>query len=103
MHNLIEVSSNGYIDIDASPPGEGISDLEDLLASFNLPHGISNSRASKLQEALAAPAIGDTVGACSALQAFLNQVRAQEGKKLTAQEAQQLIDSAVAIRTQIGC
>ena len=35
--------------------------------------------------------------------AFLNQVKAQTGKKLTPQQAAQLTDSANAIRTSLGC
>lgn len=37
------------------------------------------------------------------LSAFLNEVRAQAGKKLTEAQAQQLTAAANAIRAQIGC
>jgi hypothetical protein len=58
---------------------------------------------SKLEEALAALHADDTAGACDPLQAFLNQVRAQEDKKLTTDQAQQLTDAATNIRTDLNC
>jgi len=42
-------------------------------------------------------------GACGSLTAFLNEVRAQTGKKLTEAQAQQLSAAANDIRAQIGC
>jgi hypothetical protein len=103
-HTRIAVSTNGYIDVDGPvSPAEKIADLQLLLASFNLPKGINNALNKKLQHALDALAVGDTAGACDSLQSFLNQVKAQNGKKLTATQAQQLTDLATEIRTQLGC
>jgi hypothetical protein len=103
-HNKIAVSSNGYIDVDGpATPAEKIADLQGLLASFHVAKGIANALNSKLQDAVDAIADGDTAGACGSLKAFLNQVKAQKGKKLTATQAQQLTDLATEIRTLLGC
>ena len=45
----------------------------------------------------------DTAGACGSMQAFLNQVAAQQGKKLTKAQAQQLTDAANEIRALLDC
>jgi len=68
-----------------------------------LARGASRSLDAKLEAALAAWQAGDTAGACTALSDFLNEVRAQTGKKLTAAQAQQLSAAANDIRALIGC
>lgn len=81
-------------------------ELEDLIAlviSFDLKNGIENSLVSKLEFARSLLEQGDTAGACDALTAFLNEVRAQSGKKIPISEAQQLTNSATAIKQALGC
>jgi hypothetical protein len=56
-----------------------------------------------LEVALGAWQTGDSAGACSSLSAFLNEVQAQSGKKLTEAQAQQLTAAANDIRALIGC
>ena len=59
--------------------------------------GIKNSLASKLQVAAAKLTVGDVVGACGSLQAFINEVLADNSqKKISAADAKMLIsgDSA---------
>jgi hypothetical protein len=85
------------------PPKGRMTDLIALVRSFGLPRGAETSLVVKLQDAIAALNTGDTATACSALGDFINEVNAQSGKKLTAQQAQQLTDSATAIRGLIGC
>ena len=85
------------------PPNGHISDLISLVRGFGLPKGIETSLVVKLQDAIAALNAGDTATACSALGDFINEVNAQSGKKLTVQQAEQLVDSATAIRALIGC
>ena len=70
-----------------------INDLISLLRSFNLPHGTTNSLIVKLQAALAAFEASDTAMACSLLTAFTNECPAQSGRKLTTDQATQLINS----------
>jgi hypothetical protein len=80
-----------------------INDLIELVESFDLPHGIEKSLITKLEDALAAVASGDTATACSSLTAFINESLAQSGKKLTADQATQLITAAQEIKSALGC
>ena len=83
---------------------QAITELRALVASFGLARGTATSLDVKLAAALSAAQAGDIAGACAGLADFLNEVRAQMGKKkLTAAQAQQLTDTANAIRTQLGC
>ena len=58
---------------------------------------------SKLDEALSALAAGDTATACGELKAFLNQVAARTGKKITSAQAADLTAAANEIRDALGC
>jgi Tol biopolymer transport system component len=80
-----------------------IRDLIELVESFGLPRGSENSLTTKLQTALAALEASDTATACDSLRAFINECQAQSGKKLTAAQATQLINSANLIKTDLGC
>ena len=91
------------LDITAETPAQKIADLQDLVASMGIHHGITNALESKLQNALDALAADDTAGACDWMQSFLNLVNAQTGKKISSGDAQQLTDAANDIRTQLGC
>jgi hypothetical protein len=88
-----------------SPPQvvQAIDELRERVASYGLPRGIARSLDAKLEAALNAWQAGDTAGACDSLAAFLNEVRAQAGKKLTEAQAQQLTAAANDIRAHIGC
>ena len=80
-----------------------LNDLISLIRSFNLPAGTANSLIRKLQNALDAINASDTATACSSLTAFINECRAQSGKKLTPDQSTQLINSANQIKTGLGC
>lgn len=80
-----------------------IDDLVALIGSFNLPPGTANSLLTKLQSARTALASSDTATACSFLTSFINECTAQSGKKLTTDQATQLINSANTIKTSLGC
>jgi|RhiMetdeSRZDD1v2_1073273.scaffolds.fasta_scaffold199074_2 hypothetical protein len=84
-------------------PAQAIADLRAMVTGLSIHHGIATALNSKLQDALAALNVGDTAGACDSLQAFLNQVRAQNGKKLTSAQAEGLTDAANDIRALLGC
>jgi hypothetical protein len=84
-------------------PAQAIADLRALVTGLGLHHGIATALNSKLQDALAALEGGDTPGACDSLRAFLNQVRAQNGKKLTDAQAEVLTDVANELRALLGC
>ena len=80
-----------------------LNDLIALIRSFNLPAGTANSLIRKLQNAIDASNASDTATACSSLTAFINECRAQSGKKLTPDQSTQLINSANQIKTSLGC
>jgi hypothetical protein len=80
-----------------------IEDLIDLVKSFNLPAGTENSLTTKLQNARAAIAANNIPATCDWLSSFINECQAQSGKKLTEAQASQLISTASAIKTQLGC
>jgi hypothetical protein len=95
----ISVSGTGT---QSEGPSE-IGKLREFVAGLQIHHGIANALDSKLRAALTALAVDDTADACHSLQAFLNQVNAQTGKKLTLAQAQQLTDQATEIRTLLDC
>ncbi len=80
-----------------------INSLIALIRSLNLPSGTANSLIRKLQNAIDAINASDTATACSSLAAFINECRAQSGKKLTPDQSTQLINSANHIKTNLGC
>ena len=83
-----------------------VDQLKDLIAvvqSFDLHDGTEASLLSKLQDALAAVNGSNTATACDSLTAFINASQAQSGKKLTADQAKQLVDAATQIKTDLGC
>jgi hypothetical protein len=84
-------------------PEAQVNDLHDLLAGMGLPDGVANSLVTKLLAVLAAIEEGDAAGACSDLRAFVNEVTAQSGKKLTAEQAAELLAAANALREDLGC
>ena len=80
-----------------------IDDLITLIRNFDLPQGTANSLITKLQQALNAIDAGDLATACSSLTAFTSECAAQSGKKLTTDQATQLINSANQIKSDLGC
>ncbi len=80
-----------------------VSNLIDLLRSFNLHKGIENSLTVRLEHAADAINTDNISGACDHLTAFINEVNAQAGKKLTLEQAAQLISSANQIKAALGC
>ena len=99
-------SGDGLITVTYTPPvdpAQLVADLQGMVTGFRLPKGLTTALNSELQHALDALNADDTAGACDPLQAFLNQVKAQTGKKIPSGDAQQLTDAANDIRTQLGC
>lgn len=80
-----------------------LNDLIALVQSFNLHDGTEASLISKLQDALAAVNGSTTAIACDSLTAFINASQAQSGKKLTAAQVEQLVQTAAEIKTDLGC
>jgi hypothetical protein len=65
--------------------------------------GPGASLVSKVQDATTYAAAGDKADACQTLDAFIQEVRAQSGKKLTAAQAAQFIAEAQRIKLALGC
>ena len=80
-----------------------LNELISLVHSFNLPAGTETSLIAKVQDALAAIDLSDTPTACASLTAFINACESQSGKKLTVEQANQLINAAAQIKTDLGC
>jgi hypothetical protein len=83
-------------------PTEQVQTVSHDVVNLDLPDGIETSLLAKLNTALSALAQGDTNGALSALQDFINQVRAQRGKKIPTADADALIAAAQAIIDSIA-
>lgn len=84
-------------------PEAQITELQGTVTGLGVPAGTTGSLNAKLQSALADLAAGDTADACNSLTAFLNEVSAQAGKKLTQAQADQLTAAATAIQDDLGC
>jgi hypothetical protein len=88
--------------VGASPPPT-IAHLIDEVKEGGLPHGIEHSLLAKLEGAQRKLDAGHIQGACGSLGAYINEVRAQTGKKLETAYAEELIPDATAIRESLGC
>ena len=84
-------------------PTQALGNLETQVRALGLPNGIQNSLLVKLQGAQASLGRGDSAGACARLTAFVNELQAQSGNKITAADAVRLIAAANALRAQLGC
>lgn len=84
-------------------PAERVDNLIKLVNSFKLGLGPTNSLVVKLRDVAAALKTGDNGLACSKLADFVNHAGAQSGKKLTREQAAQLVNEANSIRAQLGC
>jgi len=81
-------------------------DLDDLIAlvnGLNIHQGIQNSLLAKLNAAAGALAADNTATACTKLSDFINECEAQSGKKLSVEQADELIARANEIRDSLGC
>jgi len=79
-------------------PGQIISNLISDVATDNF-----QQASNLLQNVLSSLSAGNTGAACNQLGAFINQVQAQSGKKLTIPEANQLLRSATNAMAALGC
>lgn len=83
--------------------GEQLSDLVASVRSLDIHKGTENSLLSKLRSAQDQLDANDQEDACEDLRAFTNHARAQSDKKLTQEQASQLIEDADRIRSVLGC
>ncbi|POM24676.1 hypothetical protein BTM25_33100 [Actinomadura rubteroloni] len=98
-----EATTNGPTITIAERPADQIADLRALVDGFGLPNGLRTALDAKLRNALDAVDGNDTATACTALADFVDLADAQDGKKLTADQAGRLRASATRIRTDLDC
>jgi hypothetical protein len=97
-------STTGSFVVHVKGAAEQISDLISLVNSFHLsPQGIQTSFDSQLQAVQTDLAANNTAQACSDLTSFISHVKAQSGKKLTVDQANQLLAAATRIQAVLGC
>jgi hypothetical protein len=87
-------SAPDSVTITVQTPQEPIQSLIAQVQSLGLPKGLETSLVSKLEAALASLNRGNKKAAMNELQAFMNHVNAQSGKKITEQQAAELIAAA---------
>jgi hypothetical protein len=80
-----------------------IADLNTQLQLISPPPKLGSSLTGKLAAAQQAAEAGDVQAACAILQAFINEVQAQAGKKLSVADANSLVAAATQIQTVLGC
>ncbi len=83
--------------------GQAVQEIIDLIGQLDLPKGTATSLLAKLDRALKCADRTDVVCMCNALKAFINEVNAQAGKKLTEDEAQLLLSAAEGLMATLGC
>jgi len=89
--------------IAAPPPPPRIADLIAEVSGAGLPQGTERSLLAKLDNAQRKVDAGQIAVACNGLDAYLNEVRAQNGKKLETAYAEDLIVTAMAVQDALGC
>ena len=82
--------------MDANEDGciDTIEDLPEISRNLYLPVGIENSLISKVENAQKSIDKGNTKAAVNKLEAFINTVMAQRGKKISEEDADMLIEYA---------
>jgi virginiamycin B lyase len=86
------------------PPPPTIQDLIDEVAGNDeLSAGIKRSLLAKLEGAQRKLDAKHLQGACGSLGAYINEVKAQDGKELETAYAEALVLDAIAVRASLGC
>ncbi len=80
---------------------DSVDDMPALIESVTLPQGIENSLLSTVNNAQKSLEQGSSKAAINQMKAFINNVEAQRGKKISDEEAQMLIDFAESAIGQI--
>jgi probable HAF family extracellular repeat protein len=83
--------------------GDTLEGLIDLIGQLDLPKGTENSLLAKLEHALRCADTDDIACMCNSLHAFTNEVSAQAGKKIPADEAQLLLAAAQGLMAELDC
>ena len=89
-------SSSRSFSVKVLSASEIVTSLIGKITNFPQANGLLNNVLTSISN-------GNIGSACNQLSAFINQVQAQAGKKLTQQEAAQLLQIANAARAALGC
>lgn len=89
--------------LDGRSPDALLAELEAAVTALGLPRGTHTSLLAKIQGAAEAVGRGDGAAACGKLEALLNELAAQSGKKLTAADAAALAAQTTQVRATLGC
>ncbi|MCH7969402.1 MAG: NHL repeat-containing protein [Thaumarchaeota archaeon] len=95
-----------FIAFDTLQTPETPSELIDSIEDLGLPSNVENSLKAPLknaQDKLDDDNPKNDGAACGKMDAFINQVNAQEGKKLTTEQADELREAAQSVKDSIGC
>jgi hypothetical protein len=92
-----------YLFLVTAPATLELDDLQVRVQRLHIPQDIRSSLIAKLSNAKASLEAGQTQHFCGLLDAFINEVRAQSGKKIPTVEADELIHAANEIGVRIGC
>ncbi len=87
-------SSPDSVTVTASTPAGATSDLAEALGSLEIARGTKNALIAKLNAAIDSLERGQEQAAVNQLNAFINQIRAQRGKKIGVSDADALIAEA---------
>ena len=94
---------NYVFDFTTVPPGPTVDELLSELKADVEGVGPGKSLANKIAEIRNGVAANDLAAACGLLNDFINQVKAQRGKKLSGGVADALIAQAETIKAMLGC
>ena len=89
--------------LDGRPPQQQLADIDTAVQALGLDRGVSNSLLVKIQGVSRDISDGQTAAACAKLDAFINEVQAQAGHKISASAAADLIAAARQIKLGLGC
>jgi uncharacterized membrane protein len=85
------------------PVADTLRALLTTVRGLGLPQGVQTNLVTKLKNAAAAFNNGEIDASCSKVQAFINVVDAQSGKKIPAASAEGLLAEAARLQAMIGC
>ncbi|MFH1723863.1 MAG: PKD domain-containing protein [Elusimicrobiota bacterium] len=96
-------SATDTLTVTVQTPEEGLADLgADIGGMSGVPTGTSNALASTIDNALESLASGNEGAASNKIQAFINKVEAQRGKKLSEAQADRLTEAGQALIESIS-
>src|SRR4029450_1036171 len=96
-------SSTGSFVVHVFSVAELLRQAEDYLVQIGVDPGLRRSLTSELEAAAKAADKGDKAGTCAGIQVYEDHVRAQSGKKLTVQVADDPLANAASTRRIVPC